>query len=362
MKRVKLLKQTRQSTEYSCGASALQAIMSYWGKDVDEAELMQLLGTTPEDGTYPEDIVRVAREFGFAADLRSGLTLEDVRRATDRGEPVMVLGQVWLSGRADDHALADEWDCGHWFIALAVDDEYVYIEDPYVRLGKGFLPHAQFEERWHNVMGGDISKPKQLRVGIFIRGEQPVDPPQSRAIDFSGLEEGRVGSLNLLVTHFPGRILPIDFVEALRQVITDGIVRPDAFIFLYRDSRGMISAIEGGALRDEDDIAEVNTIIGALAGLATGTAAAQARALAAMDATAEADFGLSPEELIRIAGKLPPEHSAIIFLFENLWELRFREVVGRFGGSVTRQRLISQEQLVQLGRKLGNAIGNAGHQ
>ena len=33
MKQFRLLTRTRQITEYSCGACALQAVMSYWGKD-----------------------------------------------------------------------------------------------------------------------------------------------------------------------------------------------------------------------------------------------------------------------------------------------------------------------------------------
>ena len=63
MKRFPLLTSTRQSTEYSCGASALQAVLSYWGKDVEEQEVMQLLHTSPETGTYVGDIARVARAF-----------------------------------------------------------------------------------------------------------------------------------------------------------------------------------------------------------------------------------------------------------------------------------------------------------
>ena len=38
MKKFRLLKETRQSTDYSCEASALQALLSYWGKDLDEEE------------------------------------------------------------------------------------------------------------------------------------------------------------------------------------------------------------------------------------------------------------------------------------------------------------------------------------
>ena len=357
MKRFTLLKQTRQATEYSCGASSLQAILSYWGRDVDEAELMGLLGTTPEEGTYPEAIVRVAQSLGFQAELKSGLTLEEVRQATDRGEPVMMLGQVWLTGKPGDHALtddalADEWDSGHWFIALAVDDEYVYFEDPYVRMGKGFVPRSQFEERWHNVMGGDRSKPQQIRMGIFIRGDRPVEQHPGRQIDFSGLEDGKVGSLNLLVTQFEGRVLPLDFVDDLKDVLTSGLVRHDAIIFLHRDAQGRVTAVEGGSVQADDDIAEVNAVIGALVGLVGGVDAARARALMAVNDAAGADFGLSAEELQRIANQLPPNHSAIIILFENLWELKFRDVVARHGGKLVKQRLIGYDELTRLGRQL----------
>lgn len=193
MKRFRLLKQTRQTTEYSCGASALQAVLHYWGKDADEEALMQLPGTTPEEGTYPEEIVRVARSLGFEAELKDHLSLEEVERATARGEPVIVLGQVWRSKKPGEQSLTVEWDSGHWFIALAVDRDYVYFEDPYVRMGKGFVPRQVFENAWHNVMGGDLSKPQQIRMGIFIRGTRRAAPERLREVDLSGLEAGRPG-------------------------------------------------------------------------------------------------------------------------------------------------------------------------
>ena len=65
MKQFRLLSRTRQVTEYSCGACALQAVLSYWGRDVDETDLMKLLHTTSEEGTYPEDIVSGARALGL---------------------------------------------------------------------------------------------------------------------------------------------------------------------------------------------------------------------------------------------------------------------------------------------------------
>jgi hypothetical protein len=55
MKNFRLLKRTQQATEYSCGASALQSVLSYWGSDVDEHELMKLMGTTQEEGNRNGD-------------------------------------------------------------------------------------------------------------------------------------------------------------------------------------------------------------------------------------------------------------------------------------------------------------------
>lgn len=46
MSQFRLLARTRQVTEYSCGACVLQAVMSYWGKNVDERELMKVLQTS----------------------------------------------------------------------------------------------------------------------------------------------------------------------------------------------------------------------------------------------------------------------------------------------------------------------------
>jgi predicted double-glycine peptidase len=357
MKRFRLLKQTRQSTEYSCGASALQAVMSYWGKDVDEAELMQLLGTTPEEGTYPEAIVRVAQSQGLEAELRADLTLEEIEQATALGHPVIVLGQVWRSRKFGEALLADEWDCGHWFIVLDVDQDYVYFEDPYVRMGKGFVPRATFEDAWHNVMGGDLSKPKQNRMGILIRGDQPVTSQQSSAGEFSGLSSGRFGSLNLMVTELRGGVLPFDFVTELEEVLTSGLVRPDAFIFLRRDENGGLTAVQGGRVAEDEEVMEISAVLGVLAGLASGQELTRQSAQAAREAAAQGDFGLSAEELKRIAEKVQPGHSSIIVLFENLWERKFREIAEKHQGSVISQRLISSDMLIRLGQELRNSAG-----
>ncbi|MFB3765976.1 MAG: C39 family peptidase [Methanotrichaceae archaeon] len=84
------LPDVRQGTEYSCGAAALQPVLSYWGRDIGEEDLIKLLNTDPKSGTYPEDIVRVAREMGLQAEMKENLTLDDINFSVNVGIPVMV--------------------------------------------------------------------------------------------------------------------------------------------------------------------------------------------------------------------------------------------------------------------------------
>jgi predicted double-glycine peptidase len=352
MKRFRLIRQTRQTTEYSCGACALQSVLGYWGHEVDEAEMMQRLGTTPEEGTYPEEIVRVARELGFEAELRENLTVDEVEQATRAGHPVVVLGQAWRSRGHSDAAAEDQWADGHYFVVLAVDRDYVYFEDPYMRMGKGFMPRAAFDALWHNVMGGDLAKPQQMRMGIFIRGDKPAAPQRLSDANFAALDFASLGSMNLLVAQFEGYLLPYPFISELRELWAGGIVQPDAYIFLRKDIDGKVAAIEGGNLEEAEDRPEVNAVLAAIAGLARGATEEAAAGAAAAARDAGADFGLSAEELHRIADKLPPGHSAVIVLVENLWERKFREAVAKHNGSLISQRWYGADNLARLGERL----------
>ena len=57
-------------------------MLRYWGKDVAEDEIASLAGTTSEVGTFPENLVRSAKALGFKAEVREGLTLDEVQKFT----------------------------------------------------------------------------------------------------------------------------------------------------------------------------------------------------------------------------------------------------------------------------------------
>ncbi len=165
----------RQSTDYTCGAAALQAVLSYWGTDEREDRLAARLKSTPEAGTHPLDILRVAREFGLSAELREGLDLADLERALAGGTTVIVDLQAWRE-RADI-SWTETWDDGHYMVLLAMDAANLYFEDPSLLGARGKIPRAEFVDRWHDYEGEaplDPTDRQYVRMAIFVKGSRPA--------------------------------------------------------------------------------------------------------------------------------------------------------------------------------------------
>jgi len=158
---------------------------------------------------------------------------------------------------------------------------------------------------------------------------------------------------------FPEHLLPFDFLDDLRSWLVDNeeILRPDAFILMRKDAEGLVSAMQGGRLRDDQDVLEVNALIAAMATQTMAGSADQVLSSmqAALRAASSGDFGFSASDLRRRAERLLPGHSEIIIMFENVWERRFRDTVRRHNGTVTDQRLMPAATIARLGRDLGEA-------
>jgi predicted double-glycine peptidase len=349
MSQFSLLNRSRQVTDYSCGASALRAVLSYWGREVDEAQLMELLHTNSDIGTNPEDIASGARSLGFEAEVIENLTLDQVERFTAEGNPVIALAQVWLSEREPERPLEDVWDNGHYVVVLGVDKDHVYFQDPFIQMSKAFVPRKTFEDHWHQVMGGDLERnPKLIHLGIIVRGQRPAKPKVDHKPDRSALDFSKFGSLNLIVTQFDRYLLPFDFLDEIQSIWQDGNVRPNAFIFLRRDGDGNLSGMEGSRLEEGEDIVAMNAAIAAITERSRGTPErASSSAHFAIKSASEGDFGLPADELKRIGEKLPPNHSAVIAIVENVWEQKLRDIAKRYSGRVINQQLMSSDDVAK---------------
>jgi hypothetical protein len=353
MKRFPLLTDTRQSTEYSCGAAALQAVLHYWGKDFDEQQLMQLLHTSPETGTYVGDIARVARELGMKAEVKENLSLTDLHDSLRKGIPVITCGQAWRSREDSDKSVQEDWEDGHYIVVIGMDTRYIYYQDPFIKRGKVFVTHQMFEDHWHNVRGktsGDTKK--QFHLGVFISGDsRPRHHPLS-SVDITEELLAKIGPLELMVIRFPGIVLPYALLEHAKGALNHEFIRPVSYFLLNKDPQGNIGVLEGGEL-DEQEAVEFDAIIGYLIGLgAGGTAAAREYAGIAGQRAAGNTFGISEKDLRKITEDLPPSSSTFIVVLEHMWVRRVREALTPLGGYIASQGMITPELLEGWGARL----------
>ena len=175
---------TRQSTEYSCGAAAMQAVLGYWGRDIGEEDVREMLNTNEVSGTYPDDIIRVATELGLKAEYKENMSMADLENYVAEGIPVIVDCQAWRSVSQYNESWADTWNNGHWLVVIGIDENNVTLEDPYILGDRGFMSREEFLARWHNVRGLDETDTgKQIHMGIAIRGERPYSTSGFRHID-----------------------------------------------------------------------------------------------------------------------------------------------------------------------------------
>ncbi len=99
---------------------------------------------------------------------------------------------------------------------------------------------------------------------------------------------------------------------------------------------------------EDDDIAAINAVISAITSRSPRVPElASSKAESAVAAAAAGDFGLSANDMQALAQRLHPNESAIVILFENVWERRFRDAATARGGEVLNQRLISSKSLAE---------------
>lgn len=166
----------RQSTPYSCGASSLQAVLGYWGRDISENELLALLNSTGERGTPPGTIVNASLALGFPAEIRTDMTLPGLESVIDAGIPVIVGTWTWRN-ISPSPLWVDDRNYGHYMVVIGMDDGNVYLEDPAVLGSREVMSRDQFLERWQDRSAEDIRDPGAMtcrRVAVFIRGPAPA--------------------------------------------------------------------------------------------------------------------------------------------------------------------------------------------
>jgi predicted double-glycine peptidase len=168
----------RQEESYSCGDAVVLALLRFYERErferVSEKSLYSPLGTTSAEGTEPFPMAEYFdHEEGISAKARwstptSYVTLDDLERAVDRGEPPIVALQAWQSvaNLRDLRAWAEDWDDGHYVVVVAYDSNNLYFMDPSTADHYTYIPLPEFMDRWHDELGK--AKLHAQHIVIFV--------------------------------------------------------------------------------------------------------------------------------------------------------------------------------------------------
>lgn len=166
-----------QATSYSCGAAAMLAVLLYWNLiDANESSLYEALGTSPEQGTHPARIRDHARKLGLKAEIRTGLSLEDLEKGLAAGHTLIVDFQAWADwdtalGNPDyDYRWKERWEDGHYAVLVAMDRDFLWFMDPSSFGRYAYMPRQELLERWRDYEEEDGKRVEYQRMAIDIWG------------------------------------------------------------------------------------------------------------------------------------------------------------------------------------------------
>lgn len=166
--------QIRQSIWYYCGVSSTEAIIVYYHLNDKEYEtftefdLAEELKPIEGIGTDYKNILISLKKRNMGVEYFDSTTektpLEKLKKALKEGKPVIIEIQAW-----DDKGTnyTDNWDHGHYVVAIGYDEKNIYLMDPWVYGNYAYIPLKEFPSRWH----GDDGTKKAVHIsnmGIIV--------------------------------------------------------------------------------------------------------------------------------------------------------------------------------------------------
>jgi len=158
-KKILYIPDVLQFSDFDCGDMCVQAVMAYYGTDLNEVKLLKKLKTRKSDGTGSEHIIEFFERQNFKVEARS-MDVEDLKYFIGKKIPVIVLAQAWKKSKVKYQKTKSY---GHYMVVIGYDSRNLYFEDP-AMFGKGYIPIKEFGKRWHAL---DTKEVKRLGIAVW---------------------------------------------------------------------------------------------------------------------------------------------------------------------------------------------------
>lgn len=124
----------KQDTDYTCGPTALEMVIGFFGKRISESNLAKEAHTSI-DGTKHSGMIETARKEGFFCYVDSDSSISEIKKFLKQGFPVIV------------HFTLEKENEGHYAVVIGFGLKHFILNDPWQ--GKGVkIPEHRFESYW----------------------------------------------------------------------------------------------------------------------------------------------------------------------------------------------------------------------
>jgi len=162
----------RQTFEYDCGPTVLQAVLLYYGIEIRKDDIIEIVGTDHQ-GTQPYKMVKTIKKLGLKSKFGK-MTLKELEKYLDKKIPVILLIQAWPYKDQEKINWEREWRHGHYVIAIGHNKKNICFEDPF-SFYRSFVTKEELLKRWHDI--DTRIKKKYTHFGIAVYGKKPTYDP-----------------------------------------------------------------------------------------------------------------------------------------------------------------------------------------
>lgn len=172
---------TRQNTDYTCGVTALQSVLGYYGFEKRLDELSIAVKPDPDKGTDYLNMANYAKEQGFAVSIHTDMTLRELKNHIDHSEPVLLAIQAWAD--TPNSYLAQTNEDGHYVVAIGYDNKNIYLMDPSTLGHYTYIPTEEFLLRWHDYDSYSGQVLNRFGMVLIKAGAERYNPEQITRLD-----------------------------------------------------------------------------------------------------------------------------------------------------------------------------------
>lgn len=149
---MKLLKfpNLRQSTDYTCGITVIQAMCAYYGLNFRDDEIIKIVKPSTMTGVPVQNIVYFLNDVGISA-RQERLSVDDVIRLINDETPPIIMVKAY-----------GEF---HYVVPIGYDDNRIFFMDPSTFL-TSYIDIVEFEDRFYGL--GDICDGGRIIKGLSV--------------------------------------------------------------------------------------------------------------------------------------------------------------------------------------------------